>query len=104
MPDYAKRYEEFWKEIVENPDGTLNKDQVMRELSDYSAVMHEVAIAYDSVTGKFSKPNTAAHHVISAVDERIAKAARDDLDEAAELLSAAGMTEAAGIVRAYAET
>lgn len=57
--DYIKEYEEFWKGIVENEDGTLNKDQVMRELSDYSMVMDNCAKAYCLMTKQnISKQNT----------------------------------------------
>jgi hypothetical protein len=86
-PDYAETYADFWREIVENPDGTLNRDQIMRELHDYRVVMHEVALAYDDVTnGRLSKPNTAARHVVAAVDERIDTAVRDAKEEAASEL------------------
>lgn len=67
---YEETYDEFWKRIVEKPDGTLNVDQVKRELSDYAAFMSEVSKAYDELTGgKLSKPNTAAHHVVDAAKE-----------------------------------
>lgn len=56
---YEEEYNEFWKDIVENEDGTLNKDQVMRELSDYSMVMDNCAKAYYTMTnGLISKQNT----------------------------------------------
>ena len=56
---YQEEYEEFWKDIVENEDGTLNKDQIMRELSDYSMVMDNCAKAYYTMTnGRISKQNT----------------------------------------------
>lgn len=84
VPDYARTYDEFWKELVENPDGSLNRDQVMRELHDYRVVMHEVALAYDDATGgRLSKPNTAAQHIISAVDERIEDARKETREEVA---------------------
>lgn len=86
-PDYAQTYEDFWRELVENPDGTLNRDQIMRELHDYRVVMHEVALAYDDVTnGRLSKPNTAARHVVAAVNERIDTAIEDAKKEAADEL------------------
>lgn len=44
--DYVRLYEEFWKELVENADGTLNKDQVMRELFDYKTVMGHCSEIY----------------------------------------------------------
>lgn len=57
--DYKKDYEMFWKGIVENEDGTLNKDQVMRELSDYSMVMDNCSMAYSTMTKqRISKQNT----------------------------------------------
>ena len=56
---YMDKYNEFWKDIVENEDGTLNKDQVMRELSDYSMVLDNCSDAYYAMTnGKISKQNT----------------------------------------------
>jgi len=56
---YQEEYEDFWKDIVENEDGTLNKDQVMRELSDYSMVMDNCARAYCLMTHqRISKQNT----------------------------------------------
>lgn len=57
--DYIQEYNDFWKDIVENEDGTLNKDQVMRELSDYSMVMDNCARAYCLMTHqRISKQNT----------------------------------------------
>lgn len=83
MTDYEKTYDEFWKPIIENADGTLNVDQIKRELFDAYVVMTEVGKAYDDVTGgRLSKPNTAAHHVVASVDERIEEAVREALVEA----------------------
>lgn len=56
---YQEEYNDFWRDIVENEDGTLNKDQVMRELSDYSMVMDNCSRAFYTMTnGKISKQNT----------------------------------------------
>lgn len=64
--DYKEEYENFWKGIVENEDGTLNKDQIMRELSDYSMVMHNCAMAYCTMTNqRISKQNTKFSEVES---------------------------------------
>jgi hypothetical protein len=80
---YKATYQEHWRGIVENPDGTLNRDQVMRELHDFAWMMEQVALAYDDVTGgRFSKPNTAAEHVIAAVHDRIIEAARQTRQDA----------------------
>ena len=57
--DYKEEYNDFWKDIVENEDGSLNKDQVMRELSDYSIIIDNCERAYYTMTdGAISKPNT----------------------------------------------
>ena len=59
MEDYKKIYEDFWKDIVENKDGSLNKDQIMRELADFFIVMDNCAKAYDVMTqGVISKQCT----------------------------------------------
>ena len=63
---YQEESEDFWKDIVENEDGTLNKDQVMRELSDYSMVMDNCAKAYCLMTHqRISKQNTMFFEVES---------------------------------------
>jgi hypothetical protein len=49
--DCQKDYDDFWKELVENPNGTLNKDQVVKELSDYSMLMEHMASLYTFATG-----------------------------------------------------
>ena len=62
--DFKKEYELVWKDIVENKNGELNKDAVMRELYDYSRVMDNCTKAYDLLTnGTISKPNTMFHVV-----------------------------------------
>lgn len=38
MKNYDEIYESFWKGIVENEDGTLNTEQVKKELFDYQAL------------------------------------------------------------------
>lgn len=83
MTDYEQTFEKFWRDLVTNPDGTLNEDQVKRELHDYANMMKEVSEVYDHVTGgRISKPNTLAFEVISEADEHmqfwIDEAARDE--------------------------
>lgn len=72
--DYIKKYEELWKDIVEHEDGSLNKDQVMRELSDYSMIMDNCTKAYMAMSdGMISKPNTCFFEVESIFDDRYIK-------------------------------
>jgi hypothetical protein len=70
MEDYEKTFEDFWKELVCKPDGSLNIDQVKRELHDYHTVLSQVSRVYDHITGgRISKPNTLAFEVITQADE-----------------------------------
>jgi hypothetical protein len=70
MEDYEKKFEEDWKDLLCNEDGTLNKDKVMRELHDYSVLLEHVPKVYMHITGgKISKPNTLAGAVIAEADD-----------------------------------
>lgn len=67
---YKEVYNSFWKELVENDDGTFNKDALMRELSDYKFLLDQIPLIYDHVTGGLlSKVGYHADTVISASDE-----------------------------------
>jgi len=69
-PTAQEVYDEFWKELVENEDGTLNAEAVRNELSDYKFLIEQVPLVYDSVSGgRISKPNTYALEVINAANE-----------------------------------
>ncbi|MEV8638913.1 hypothetical protein AB0395_45390 [Streptosporangium sp. NPDC051023] len=82
QPDYEKTYNEFWKEIVEHPDGTLDRDQLMRELADYRMVLREVGLVYDHITGgRISKPNTLATAVMAVADDRVEEIVAEALAE-----------------------
>lgn len=70
MKDYEQKWEEVWKEICTNADGSINLDQIKRELYDFSIVMHNVSQVYDHITGgRISKPNTDAGAVVQVADE-----------------------------------
>ena len=59
MKEIEKIYNNFWKEIIENEDGSLNKLQIMKELCDYYHIMHNCSWAYDLMScGMISKPYT----------------------------------------------
>jgi hypothetical protein len=80
--DYEQVYTGHWRKLVEQPDGTLNLDQVKRELADYWMLLGMVAEAYDGVTGgRISKQMTMPVHVIDAVEERISDAERETVRE-----------------------
>jgi hypothetical protein len=66
-------FQEFWAEIVCNEDGSINIDQVKKELSDYSFMLDEVPKVYCEVTGGLlSKPNYYAESVLSVFREQYA--------------------------------
>lgn len=68
--DYQDTYRDWWAGIVENPDGTLNRDHVARELADYAALMAAASEVYCAVTnGRISKPNTLPAAVIGLAEE-----------------------------------
>ena len=71
MEEVEKVYQEFWKDIVENEDGTLNKEQVKKELSDFSMVMDNCSSAYEEMSGSLiTKPNTYFSEVLKIFQEK----------------------------------
>lgn len=106
--DYKQEYEEFWKDIVENADGTLNKDKVMRELSDYSMVIDNCTRAYDLLSdGAISKPNTMFYEVESIFNEKYvskdsydAYGCKEDIEE---ILESNDLDEIKNAIRDYFE-
>jgi hypothetical protein len=72
MEDHEQVWDEFWKEICTNPDGTINLDQIKRELFDYRFMLHEVPKVYVAVTnGLLSKPNYYANEIIGKYEDYI---------------------------------
>lgn len=68
--EYGEIYEHIWRDIVQRPDGTLDEDQVKRELYDYYNLILQAGEVYSHVTGGvLSKLNYTAGTVISAADE-----------------------------------
>lgn len=64
------KWDTFWKGIVCHPDGTINIDQLKKELHDFHFVMHEVPKVYRHVTGdRLSKIMYPAETVIGVADE-----------------------------------
>ncbi|ADP32517.1 hypothetical protein [Bacillus atrophaeus] len=50
MADYKDVYESFWKQIIEDEKGNINKDQLMKELSDYKYLLDSIPSVYEEVT------------------------------------------------------
>ena len=59
----------IWKDILENPDGSLDVDSVRRELHDYAILFKSVQTAYSRLTGgEIDHPFTQLDVLISYVD------------------------------------
>lgn len=70
MKDYETNWEDYWKNICTNEDGTLNLDQIKRELADYSFILEQVPTVYCRITnGLLSKPNYYASAVIGVYED-----------------------------------
>ena len=83
--DYEKDYKEFWKEIVENKDGTLNIEQVKKELSDFKYFIDNIPKLYNNITGGYiSKHMTNIRHVIDRVNERLEDSYNEGYNDALE--------------------
>jgi len=79
-------YNNIWKDIIENVNGTINIEQVKKELYDYSKLMDRTMELYDKLTdGYISKPNTKIEHIIKIVDERISESYAEGYNDALEL-------------------
>ena len=58
-----------WKDILGNPDGSLDVDSVRRELHDYAVLFKSVQTAYSRLTGgEINHPFTQLDVLISYVD------------------------------------
>ncbi|WP_232355981.1 hypothetical protein [Burkholderia vietnamiensis] len=70
--DPEEQWQQFWKEICTNDDGSINLEQVKKELSDFSMLLSWVPRVYMHVTGgKVSKVNTWPSVVTSLHDEHM---------------------------------
>lgn len=72
----------FWKDIILNPDGSINIEQLKKELSDFYFIMNEVPKVYDSVTGgRMSKISYHASDVIAESEDYYTGIYRERVDE-----------------------
>lgn len=83
-----EEYNDFWKDIVENPDGSLNVEQVKKELSDYSFLLHGIPLIYGEVTGGMEgEPNTMPEAVIRRFNDHVTKLLDEAIEEERELVA-----------------
>lgn len=94
-PEVEKNWQDFWKELVTNSDGTINVDQVKKELYDFHFVMHGAGKVYDALSwGRVSKPNTDPDVVIRVVQDleqqNINEAVKEERERIEEHIKAIG--------------
>ena len=72
--DYEKDFQEFWKPIICNEDGSINLEQLKKELSDCHTMMEEWRHTLYTLTGaKLSKPNYTSDVMIHEITEYFEK-------------------------------
>jgi hypothetical protein len=70
--DYEQLWENHWKKNCTNLDGSINLDQIKRELSDYAFMLDQVPSVYSEVTGgTLSKTNYYSGGVIAAYENHV---------------------------------
>lgn len=75
-PEVENTWNEFWKPIVSNPDGSINLEQLKKELYDFRQVMNNVPEVYDHITGgTVSKILTKPSVIKDLADEHYTKTA-----------------------------
>ena len=77
-----KSFDENWKDIVTNPDGSINLGQIKKELYDYTFLMKNASEVYCDITGgKLSKTNYYSSVIISEADENYREIYQKEIDE-----------------------
>lgn len=78
-------YNDFWKEIVENEDGSINLDQVKKELFDFSKVINNVQFVYDRITdGATTNPLVLPETIIVLFEDYVNEAVKDEIEDLIE--------------------
>lgn len=85
MTDYEQTFEDYWRDLVCRPDGSLDEDKVKRELHDFRGLMERTAKVYEHVTGgRVSKLNTLASEVIAIADDLATEEAEEQREAIAK--------------------
>lgn len=70
-PEVEQCYQEFWKDIICNEDGSINIEQLKKELYDYSGVLDNVPAVYCEITGgMLSYPTYKSETVLNIFREK----------------------------------
>jgi len=97
MENYEKTWFDFWREFCTLEDGTINLDQIQKELHDYKFLIDNVPIVYSHICG-LGYPNYPAQTIINEADSKYEKYfitvhKKDILDNIDEEMSAKEIIE-----------
>jgi hypothetical protein len=104
MENYEKNWEEFWKDIVTRDDGSIDLEQIKKELSDYRFLLEEIPKVYSHITNKLSYPNYYANTIIQEADYHYQKVHGDIIrDNIGEIINDKdlGKDEMIRLIREY---
>jgi hypothetical protein len=75
-------YQKFWKDIIENKDGSINLSQLKKELFDYQYILEQVPKVYCHITNnKLSFPNYSSEYVIQEYEDHIQELIKESIKE-----------------------
>lgn len=81
----ARFFDEFWRPIVCNQDGTIDQDKLNAELWDYYTFMGSAAEVYCEITGnQISKINTLPQAIIAVHEDHVQECIREAVEEETE--------------------
>lgn|GEM_PF-2380054 len=73
-------YNNFFKEIIEDKDGNINKRQLKKELFDFREMIDNNTKLFSRLTGGiFSKPNTSPDVIFETAGEQIGNEIKSDI-------------------------
>ncbi len=84
--NFNKESDEFWADIIENKDGSLNKEQIYKELRDYYFLMKQVPEVYCAITNNaLSYTTYSAKTVISVYEDCLGKEIETAIEDEKEI-------------------
>lgn len=83
-----ENWEEFWKDIILNKDGSVNLDQLKKELFDFSDMIHRMMDLTCAITNeRMSYATYSVKNILSVAqevrDDEIAQQIEDDIEDGA---------------------
>lgn len=84
--DVEENWNSVWKKILENPDGSINKEQLKLELMDFANLIHRMTTLTCEITGhRLSYPTYPVKTILEVheqvKEEAIEQQKKDDLED-----------------------